>query len=230
MAQDVALRKRQQIAKASRIMFLWVTAASVVVGVSMVVSVFLIQKLLFNEKILGEKQKTVDTLVANNKVADTLKEKIRVLNTNQALLDARTEAEKVVIPGNESRPLQVVLDALPSDINSTALGSSLQEVLLKSDKITIESLSVDSVSSDGLMPLGATGNTISFNMSVSAPMPDAASSLQALLGRLERSIRPIDVLTVNIETQGTKIVMTISAQAFYEPAITTELKTKVIKP
>ncbi len=228
MAQDVALRKRQQIAKANRTMFMWVTAASVVIGVSIVVSLFLVQKLTFNEEILAAKQKTVDTLQNNNKVVDKLKENIRLLNTKQELLDARTEAERLV-PEGQSKPLQVVLDALPSEANTTALGSSLQEVLLKADKIVIESLTVDTASSDTTTSTRsrAKANAINFTVAVSAP---DANALRDLLSRLERSIRAIDVQTVNIETQGSRIIMSLTAQAFYEPAVSTELKNKVIKP
>lgn len=226
--KDVAIRKRQQIAKANRMMFLWVAAVSAVVGIAVVASVFLFQKMVFNEKILSEKQKTYSILVGNNEVVDTLKDNLRVLNTNQALLDSRAQAD--------DKPLQVILDALPSDANSSALGASLQEVLLKSGGVSIESLTVDPVlglesssdsSSDATAVSGA--NTINFSFTVSAPAgkPDA---LRELLRRLERSIRAIDVQSLTVETQGSKIMLSADATAFYEPAVTTGLKDKVIKP
>jgi hypothetical protein len=230
MAQDAALRKRQQIAKANRMMFIWVAGASVIIGVAAVASLFLVQKLVFNEKVLFEKQKTVSILNNNNKKVDELKNNIRVLNTNQALLDSRAQPD--------DKPLQVILDALPSDANSSALGSSLQEVLLKSNNITIESLTVDPVvgveasddattsSSDST---ASTGNVIGFSFSVSAPAGDA-NSLRELLLRLERSIRAIDITSMTVEMQGTKIVLTASANAYYEPAVTPSLKDKVVKP
>lgn len=231
MAQDAALRKRQQIAKANRMMFIWVAGASVIIGVAAVASLFLVQKLVFNEKVLFEKQRTVGILNDNNKAVDELKNNIRVLNTNQALLDSRAQTE--------DKPLQVILDALPSDANSSALGSSLQEVLLKSENITIESLTVDPVvgvessddtgtttSSDST---ATTDNVISFSFSVSAPAGDA-NSLRQLLLRLERSIRAIDITTMSVEMQGSKIVLTASANGYYEPAVTPALKDKVVKP
>ena len=103
--QDVALRKRQQIAKANRTMFLWVTAISAIVGVCLVASLFLFQKMMFNEKVLSEKQHTVSVLRNNNAAIEKLKENVKVLNTNQALLDSRAKAE--------DKQLQVILDALP---------------------------------------------------------------------------------------------------------------------
>jgi len=46
---DTALRKRTQISQANRTMFLWIAGASALVGFALVASIFLGQKLLFNE-------------------------------------------------------------------------------------------------------------------------------------------------------------------------------------
>ena len=67
---DTALRKRTQISKANRTMFLWIAGASALVGFAVVTSIFLGQQLLFNEKVLLEKNKTVSTLNANNKIVE----------------------------------------------------------------------------------------------------------------------------------------------------------------
>lgn len=226
MAKDAALRKRQQIAKANRMMFLWVAGVSAVVGVATVLSVFLAQQLFFNEKVLSEKRRTVSTLEENNQVISQLKDNVRVLNTNQALLDTKANSD--------DQPLQVILDALPADANSSALGASLQKKLLNGKDITIESLVVDPVA--GLESNGENGgatssgdNTITFSFSVSAPS-GKADSLRDVLVRLERSIRAVDVSELTIEMQGNKILLSASATAFYEPAVNPGLKDKVVKP
>lgn len=218
-SQDVALRKRQQIAKASRMMFLWVMVISALVGISVVVSIFLVQKLIFNEKVLAEKQTTATILRNNNESISELKENVRVLNTNQALLDSRAK--------EEDTPLQVVLDALPADANSSALGASLQEVLLRADNVTIDALSV--VSSEESDTTSSVPSSIEFTFTVSAPA-DKANSLRELLRRLERSIRAIDIQSLTIETQGSRLVLSANATAYYEPAKTTELKDKTVQP
>jgi cell division protein FtsB len=216
---DAALRKRQQIAKANRTMFIWVAAVSAVVGIAAVLSVFLFQQLVFNEKILAKKQTTVSTLVANNKAVDQLEDNIRLLNTDQALLDSRAKVE--------DKPLQVILDALPADANSSALGSSLQNVLLPGDGISIDSLTVDPISDEGSD--STTEGGIDFSFSVSTPAGQI-NSLRDLLRRLERSIRAIDVTELTVEMQGSKVVLSVKATAFYEPARSIELKDETVKP
>ncbi len=232
--QETAIRKRQQIANASRLMFLWVAAVSVVVGIALVASLFLVQKALFNEKVLGEKSKTADILVKNNKVVASLKDEVRVLNTNEALKSA-------MAPG-EDQPVQVVLDALPADANSSALGSSLQEKFLNDPALSIESLNVDPVvgvestvdsnirdASASSAGDAAAQHQISFRFSVSTNVNNAGV-LKDLLQKLERSIRAIDITTLGVETQGTRLVMSVTGHAFYEPARTVQLKDKTVKP
>ncbi len=230
--QEMALRKRQQIAKANRMMFMWVAAISAVVGIAIVGSVFLFQKAAFNEKVLTIKSKTATTLRANNKAVPELENQIRQMNTNRALMDSMAP--------NQSQPIRVVLDALPADANSSALGSSLQEKFLKNPALKIESLSVDPVA--GVESQGSTNvrnaasttstdsaHEITFRFGVSADITNA-NALKDLLLRLERSIRAIDITTLKIETQGKRLLLTVNGRAFYEPAKTVELKEKTVKP
>lgn len=230
--QNTAIRKRQQIANANRMMFMWVAAVSVIVGIAIVTSLFLLQKAWFNEKVLAEKSKTASVLTDNNKVVNELKDQIRVLNTNGAL--------KASMAPGEDQPIQVVLDALPSDANSSALGSSFQEKFLNDPALVIESLNVDPVvgvesqtdenvedASQASDNSGA--NQIDFRFSVTTTVNNA-SALKSLLQKLERSIRAIDITTLTVESQGNRLVMTVDGHAFYEPAKTVELKDKAVKP
>ncbi|MEG8141938.1 hypothetical protein, partial [Acinetobacter baumannii] len=79
--EGTALRKSQQIAKANRRLFLWVAGVSAVVGIAAVVSLFLVQKALFNNKVLAEMSKTASTLEKNNDAVEELQNQIRKLNT-----------------------------------------------------------------------------------------------------------------------------------------------------
>jgi len=225
---EVAMRKRTQIARANRVMFVWVAAVSVVVGFALVGSIFLAQKLFFNEKVLAEKNKTVAVLKANNANVAELEAQVRVLDSNQALIDSKAK------PTDQA--IQAILDALPSDANSLALGASLQTKLLAGvDGLTVQSLQVDPVV--GIEQLGADITTVASTTGVSAnqitfrfSVSGTGDALKQALTNLERSIRAIDVTSLRIESQGTNQVLTIEARAFYEPAVVVELKDKLVKP
>lgn len=231
MAEQVtALRKRQQIAKANRTMFLWVAGVSAVVGIAIVAAIFLMQKAWFNEKVLAEKSNTAATLTNNNKVIEELKNQIRVLNTNDALRSTMTPSE--------TQPVQVVLDALPDTANSSALGSSLQEKFLNGSGLTIESLNVDPVQGvessgsekvqDASQSAVSGDNQITFRFAVSTGVNNA-SAFKELLQKLERSIRAIDIISLTIETQGSRLILSVNGRAYYEPTKTVELKDKTVK-
>ncbi len=217
-----ALRKRQQIQKAGKNMFLWVAGGAAILGVCGVLGSSLYERIVFNQKVISAKHKTIDTLKNNVKVADSLKKDIRVLNTNQALLDTPRLA------GTE--PLSVILDALPSKPNSSALGASLQQKLLTVSGVTVESLTVtpiagiEDISDEGTAVESTDGeNQINFQFTVSVASGQA-SLLQGMLRNIERSIRTIDLTSVNIELQGSKVTLTAEGRAFYQPGTTVKLK------
>lgn len=227
--KETALRKRTQISKTNRMMLLWIAAASVIVGSALVVSYFLAQKLFFNEKVLSEKEKTVATLQANNSVVSALKDQVRVLDANAALAKVKANPD--------DQALQVILDALPADANSLALGASLQNKLLAGiPGLSLESLQVDPVVGvevsgdaavqDASLSDSVSSNQITFQFSV---IGDQAA-LKQVLNNLERSIRAIDITSLRIENQGSQQLMSVQGRAFYEPAKTVELHDKAVKP
>lgn len=235
--KNAALRKRSQIAKANKTMFITIAVVSVIVGFASVASMFLFQKLTFNEKILKEKGNTVSILKANNANIEELKNLIRVLDTNQVLESLKTSTD--------SSAVQVVLDALPSDANSSALGASLQNVLLNVPGVTIESLDVkpvdgvESLSSDSTTVSGTSAGTstttaITTSISFTASVTGDSTALKTLLQKFEKSIRTIQVDSLKIENQTTVsgaslLNMSINGRAFYQAEKSIELKDKVVK-
>ena len=227
MADNVAIRKQTQITQAGRTMFIWIAIASALVGTAIVVSIFLGQKLIYTEKVLAEKQNTVSNLNANLATIDDLKKNVRVLDANTALLSIRA---------NESdQALQVVLDALPSDANALALGASLQHRLLTGveGNYTLETLKVDPVAGSQAISSSTTvdvsvatgGDEIPFSFSVKGDQ----LALQGILRNLERSIRTIVVTSMNIETQGGALMLSVDGKAFYQPSRVLELTDLTVK-
>ena len=228
MKSDAAIRKRTQIAQASRTMFIWIAVASALIGTAVVVSIFLVQKLAYNEKVLAVKQTTVSTLDHNLSVIDGLKTDVQALDANSALLSVKAN--------ENDQALQVVLDALPAEANSLALGASLQNKLLAGIQgdYTLKSLRVSPVTgietaTDATVvdaaATGVTNTQIDFSFSVKG----YHSALRQILQNLERSIRTIVVTSLNLDTQSGGITMTVEGHAFYQPSKTIELKDEVVK-
>lgn len=222
---DVTLRKRAQVSKANRTMFFWVAGMSVIVGFSAVASIFLFQRVVFNAGIIREKQNTASTLKENISALDSLKKDVAALNSNAILRDLRAHPD--------DSALQVILDALPAQANSLALGASIQDRLLKDLDIEIDNLTLDEggdnlgldapttdvaaeegdTESEAATPNTNTVMSIPFTLSVRAQSPNV---LKELLTRLERSIRTINVHSLKIEQQGSDVQLTIEAVAYYQ--------------
>jgi len=197
-----SMKKRQVIANSNRTMFVWIAIMSAVVGICIVVGYFLVQQILFKTKVTNELDTTASTLHENNNDAQALIDNVRVLETNDALNSTKSQPEE--------KALQVILDALPADANTLALGASLQQKLLVGiDGITVDSLSVasqDTTSVDGQLP---------FTLTVRS---SDANALKDLLRKFERSIRIIDIDTFSLEKGDSDYTMTMQAHAYYQSA------------
>ena len=198
--KDAAIHTRQQIEQSSRVMFLWVAGASVIVGFALVISWFLVQQIIFKERVLGEKNNTAAVLKNNNDE-----------KALQVVLDALPAEDNALALGA----------SLQSKLVNGVAGVSL-------DSLNIDQTD-DSESSNSTGAAASNGNlqSIHFTMEVSASNPNA---LRELLQRFERSIRVIEIDRMTIERTDSKVAMKISAHAYYSPAKTIELKKKDIKP
>jgi len=208
----VAVKKRAQIANATRTMFIWIIVASIVLGFGVVGSVFLVQRLVYNQKVLNAQGVALSNIDYDSKNVSDLEGNLRALDADENL--------SLVKASPDDQPVQAILDALPSDPNSLALGASLQQKLLAAvPGLNVQSLQVDQDAEtlgDGTLP---------FTLTVDG----SQDSIMNVLTNFERSIRTINVTSLDI-IGGDSQTMTLSGQAYYQPSLTFELKKETIKP
>ncbi len=223
---QVGIKKRQQISSTNRAMFLWVAGASVITAFALVGIIFLVQKGIFNEKVLMKKGDTASTLSKDIDNAKTLNKAVNELRSDRSI-------GKVPSSVSGSNNLDKVLDALPYEGDAVALGSSLQTALLNG--ITIDSLSIDtgndpnSSASAALASEAPVGDAQPIGFSFKATGDDA--SLKALFEKLDRSLRPIKIVSLQLQAAGVdKISATVQAVTYYQPLKTFELTKEVVKP
>ena len=223
--KDVAVRKRQQIDSSRKTMFVFVAGAAFLAGIALVISIFLIQQIVFHSKVIIEKQSTIFRLDKNLESVDELKKNVRVLETNSALNSVKANSE--------NSALQTVLDALPDNPNADAFGASIKNKFVDTvEGLTLDNLSVTSPNSrgeeseDNNSESADSPNTLHFSLEVSGP----ADKLRELLTKFERSIRVIELKSFEIHTSEDKLSLTIQGVAYYEPAQNVHLEKKVVKP
>lgn len=212
VAPAVAVKKRAQIANATRTMFIWIIVASVVLGFGLVGSVFLIQRLVYNQKVLNAQGVALSNISYDAKNVSDLEANLRALDADENL--------SLVKASPDDQPVQAILDALPSDPNTLALGASLQQKLLA----PVPGLNVQSLQVDQSAETAGNG-TLPFTLTVDG----SQDSIMNVLTNFERSIRTINVTTLDI-IGGDSQTMTLSGQAYYQPSLTFDLKKETIKP
>lgn len=223
--KDVAVRKRQQIDSSRKTMFIFVAGAAFLAGIALVISIFLIQQIVFHSKVIIEKQSTIFRLDKNLESVGELKKNVRVLETNSALNSVKANSE--------NSALQTVLDALPDNPNADAFGASIKNKFVDTvEGLTLDNLSVTSPNSrgeeseDNNSESADSPNTLHFSLEVSG----SADKLRELLTKFERSIRVIELKSFEIHTSEDKLSLTIQGVAYYEPAQKIHLEKKVVKP
>jgi len=223
--KEVAIRKRQQIDSSKKTMFIFVASSAFLAGIALVVSVFLIQQVIFHTKIIAEKQTTIGRLDKNIRNIDELKKNVRVLETNTALNSVKSS--------KDSSALQTILDALPDNANADALGASIKEKFIDSTNgIEINNLSItqpgklsdEGVGSSGQLPSG-NQNIVAFSAQITGP----SEKMKELLTKFEKSIRVIELTSFEIQAAGGNVSLVVQGVAYYEPVQTVQLEKKVVK-
>lgn len=215
--KEVAIRKRQQIDSSKKTMFLFVASAAFVSGIAVVVSIFLIQQIVFHSKVIIEKQTTISRLDKNIENVNKLKDNVRVLETDAALNSVKSS--------DESSALQTILDALPDTANADALGASVKSRFIDTvDGITINNLMVSPVNNE------ETGEAAADAVTFSLEVMGDGNKLKELLTKFERSIRVIELSSFEVRSGDNHLSLVIQGRAFYEPAQVVQLQKKVVKP
>lgn len=224
------VRKRQQIQDTNKRIFIWLAVAAVIVSICLVALQFLLREFMFNQKIINQKGETNKTLVQNLGEAEKLRE-----NVNALLADENLNSLKYETSNTKTTALNVVLDALPVEGDTTAFANSLQAVVLPRSGVSITELTT-SVTQDGGV------STIDPSVPVApatqpSPLPFTAgftgryADIQRALDDMSRVIRPINLQKLTIRASDKDILqVSTSGMTYYMPARTVEVRTEVMKP
>lgn len=206
------VRKRSLIAKTRKTVFLWVMGASSAVGAAVVIAVMLVQAIIFNTEVIVDKNQTLKTIELNIDAVPELEANVRLLNTNKEL--------RAVSLSEGTRPLQSILDALPADDNRLALGASLQQKIFTDiPGLTLEALSVDasSIVQGGSASDSTDDKSGVQELAFTATLSGDAEVLKRGLQRAERSIRALNIKSIEATGAGNTVSLQLIGSAYYLP-------------
>ena len=209
-----AIGKRAKIDKAQRNMLIFVGAASVVLGITLVLVVYFAKTMAFNAKIIGVNGEVIDVYKRTQTSLETISREITELSANESFESVgRQRSENCAVfdeeEGNgvktefsleeietarECSALRVITDALPSVMNrETAMTSFIILLELPTDGSSVDSASGGDL---GVATVGDVSlNTI--DMAVSFDDSDEGRIFRSLES-IEKSIRNFDIKSVAI--------------------------------
>ena len=127
---------------------------------------------------------------------------------------------------------KIILDALPAQYDFPELATSLQN-LLQNQGVNIDSISgtdqvggsqSNNISSSDSTLSGTNASVIPFEVSVDGPY----ANIQSVVNAFYRSIRPMQIQTIQLSGDQSDITMDITAQTFYQPGIKFSLTKETI--
>jgi hypothetical protein len=217
--------KRLAIGKANTQMVGIVAAAAFVTVFCLMASNAVFSQNRYQARVITAKEKAHKQLQAN----------IQTFGQLQTAYQTFDSAGTNVIGGNpagtgpnDGPNSQIILDALPATYDFPALASSIEKVV-SGNGLTIASISgtddqlnqQNNTSSPSPQPV-----SIPFSFTVS----DASyASLGQLVTKLQQSIRPISVDSMDMSGSVSDMTATIMAHTYFEPAKSVSITKKVIK-
>ncbi len=222
MAKTRQSQKRSQLDKANARMVITVAVAAFVVVFSLVASRALWVRMSHQAEVINQKEIARDQLETNLETIDEL----------QTSYNTFVETNQNVIGGNpagsgdkDGNNAKIVLDALPSKYDFPGLATSLEKVI-KANGSNINSISGidDEVAQSGDQQSSGPIE-VPFEMSAAGNY----QSTQDLLTLLQRSIRPIQVQTLEVSGSNSELVLNLTALTYYQPERALRVQTKVVE-
>jgi hypothetical protein len=216
--------KRLMIDKANARVVTYVGVAAFIFVFSLVATKTLVGQAAYQNKVIKVKRTAVTQLRADVAATSQLKAAYQAFNsTPQNVLGGNPTG----IGPQDGKNSKIVLDALPSSYDFPGLTTSL-ESLLGGQKVKISSIT-------------GTDDEIaqSSNQTSSSPTPvpipfstlteGSYADVQNVIKAYERSVRPFQIQTLDLAGNASKLTLTISAQTYYQPAKSLNIKQRVVK-
>ncbi len=208
-------QKRVLIAKANRSMFAAITIGAMLLVFSIVSVRSMYQLSRHRSNVIREKKVAEKTLIANDDAVGKLITSFKAFEeTPESLL------------GTPEKNSKIVLDSLPPEYDFPALATSLEKILTEGgytiDEITGIDKEIEEVDSNTPNPQPV---EMPFTITVSGPY----DKVKNLTIDLERSIRPIHVLNVELSGSAADAKIIVTAKTYYQPAKNLDVRFKEVR-
>lgn len=217
--------KRLAIDKANATMMIAVAIATFITVFSLVASKALYSQMRYQSKVSSKKEDTLKKLKTNLQTADEL------TNAYRAFADQPTNVLGGNAQGdanNDGDNPRIILDALPSQYDFPALTTSVEK-LLNNHNFSITSIT-GSDDETAQASQESSANPQAIEMPFVIKVATSPNRGQDLMELFERSIRPMQINKLSLQSQEGKLNVTIDAKTYYQPAKNLNVINEVVQP
>lgn len=217
--------KRALIDKANTTTVAAAAVAAFLLFFTLVAGKALLAQIGYQNNVISGKKETLQRLKDNKEARDILvKSYDAFVSTPQNTIGGNTAGTGE----RDGDNAKIILDALPSKYDFPALTSSLEK-FAASQNVSIESIAGtdDEVAQSGQMASTTPkASPLVFQIKVKGPY----LQLQEFTKSLEKSIRPIKMQKISVMATEEGVSLDVTAETYYQPEKSLELKKEVLKP
>ena len=228
MAKLPVANKHVQIDRTQSTMLAIIIAASVVTIFCLMSAKALLSQAAYQRRVTNANHAAVKQLQANVTAAKELVTQYNQVfeGTNPSnIIGGKNDKSANAVPPNGDNA-RIVLDALPSKYDFPALLTSVTKLLVNNGISTAQVTGTDesaSINND------ASANPKPVQMQLIISGTGSYQSVQNFIKDLERSIRPFDVVSLQISGPQDNLSFSLTVNTYYQPAKTLNIVTKEIK-
>ncbi len=222
--QPLFSSKRLAIVKTNGKMVSMISVASFVTIFSLMAAKSVFSQISYQSRVIAADQQT------NRQLSSDISSANKLVSSYKSFVSQPTNViggNSQTTGGNNGDNAKIILDALPSQYDFPALATSLENILNSvnvqgdisgTDQQLTQQTNQSSTSPQAVaMPFNVDTKSISY------------SSAQQLIDRLESSIRPIQIDSLQMTGGSNNMTVSISAHTYYQPAKKISITTKVIQ-
>lgn len=224
MARTTAFTKRALISKANSSMVIATTAAAFVLVFALVSGKALISQMAYQNRVINAKKTALTQLKSDLEARDSL----------QASYNSFVAENPNVIGGNadgdgeeDGDNATLILDSLPSYYDFPALTTSLEKIINSQNMSILGITGTDQEATEGDNQTSPTPEAVVMPFVVD--VSGSYQSVQELTDVFQKSIRPFQIQTIQLSGDEGSMTASISAQTYYQPGKTLNIKSEVVK-
>ena len=231
MAKEL-LGKRALIDQANTTVVIVTSIAAFVLIFCAVATKTLASQASYQNRVITKKKEAVKQLQADIQTVDKLKTSYKAFTTTSTNViggnSVGTGAQDCSGNKKDGNNATIILDALPSTYDFGAFNTSLEK-LISCQQLAIGSIAAtDDSLSRGNTSTSASPQPIEIPFAVSVQGPYA--NIQGLISSFERSIRPVQIQSVQLTTGSEgALSLTVTAKTYYQPGKSLNISQQVIK-